>query len=97
MIVSHSSLSRERQDRSHLRLMRLFRICLLVVPLSFVLAACQADPGSTASTPSDSGSSAFFSIGSGFVDLESSPCGQTGNWNLIFHDEFNGDSLDTSK
>lgn len=29
--------------------------------------------------------------------LPSRPLGQTGEWNLIFHDEFNGDTLDTSK
>jgi beta-glucanase (GH16 family) len=30
-------------------------------------------------------------------DLPSNPVGQTGKWHLIFHDEFDGDALDTSK
>lgn len=30
-------------------------------------------------------------------NLASKPLGQTGKWRLVFHDEFNGDELDTSK
>jgi beta-glucanase (GH16 family) len=80
-----TSLSRERKNHPHLsrlRIMRAFRVFLLVIPLSFVLAACQSSTG-----PSSAGSSISNPL----------PAGQTGNWNMLFHDEFDGNSLDTSK
>ncbi len=60
----------------------LFRLFLLTVSLSFSLAACSQ----ASSQPSDQ------SGGSG-----TQPAGQSGNWNMIFHDDFNGNSLDTTK
>jgi beta-glucanase (GH16 family) len=54
------------------------RLFLLIVPLSFLFAACQ----SGGSSPSGS---------------QALPLGQSGNWKMIFHDDFDGNSLDTSK
>lgn len=62
---------------------------LLIVPLPFTAALCQATP--TTKHPA---------MVSAPYEPQASlpiPVGQQGNWNLIFHDEFNGNSLDTTK
>lgn len=73
-------LSRRKDISSHvssLRLVPALRIFLLLMPLSFLFAACQS--------------------GSAPSGTQALPQGQSGNWNMIFHDDFDGNSLDTSK
>lgn len=61
------------------RIPLLSRLFLLVVPFSFLLAACQSGGGQSNSSDN------------------AQPVGQSGNWKLIFHDDFDGNTLDTSK
>lgn len=77
MSANYISPFRRNASRFHPFRSRCARIFLLIVPLSFLFAACQPAIGqSSSSTP---------------------PVGQTGNWNMIFHDDFDGQALDTSK
>ena len=85
MLANNTPLLRKRISRfqpAHPRTTLLFRLFLLTVPLSFLLAAC-SQPGSQSGNQSG---------GSG-----TQPVGQSGTWNTIFHDDFNGNALDTTK
>ncbi len=88
------------------RFARIARMFLLVVPLSFLFAACQSSTTGQAETQtlqsgngqptiiSQTGSTSTSTPGS---TSNPQPVGQAGNWKMIFHDEFNENALDTSK
>lgn len=76
MLANNVSLRKRKKiysQPSRPRTVLLFRLFLLAIPLSFLLAACGQS-------------------GSGIQ-----PVGQSNSWNMIFHDDFNGNSLDTKK
>jgi beta-glucanase (GH16 family) len=76
MLANNVSLRKRKKiysQPSRPRTVLLFRLFLLAIPLSFLLAACGQS-------------------GSGIQ-----PVGQSSGWNMIFHDDFNGNSLDTKK
>lgn len=83
MLTSASSHARKIQPTRAQR-PRPARLFLLLVSCAFAFAACQVSPAN----PTGPVSSA---------KPEPSPAGQRGQWRLIFHDEFDGHTLDTSK
>ena len=95
--IRRSDRKTVRLQRSRSRAERAAHLFLLVVSFSFLLAACQSGPDSQAanqgSTPTDQPNTAS----SATATPVPQPMGRTGNWNMIFHDEFDGNSLDTSK
>ncbi|HEY3993382.1 MAG TPA: glycoside hydrolase family 16 protein [Ktedonobacteraceae bacterium] len=70
---------------------------LLIMPLSFLFAACQS--ATSQSTPVQAATSQPITFQPQVSQATPNllPVGQTGNWKMIFHDEFDGNSLDTSK
>lgn len=92
------------------------RVFLFVMPLSFLLAACQSSQPATTglppvshlatTTPTTIKPTPTPTMPPMRLPAQPTPTvhptgiqplGQTSNWKLIFHDEFNGNSLDTSK
>ena len=72
----------------HLTLSNIVSFLILIVPIPFMAAFCQPAepvPLQTTGTTNEPQATQFL------------PAGQQGAWNLIFHDEFSGNSLDKTK